>query len=154
MMARAMRVDTREVNDDMANTMYSRAKGGRSGSAAAHRIIARRFFDDVLMRRSEEAVDQLIAPDAIVDLPTGRFAGPEGVKLANAQIERAFPDLRISVRALTVEGDRVVAEWTLCGTQQREVLGVPPSGRRECVDAQSHFRVEDDKIIEHRMDEG
>jgi predicted ester cyclase len=123
-------------------------------SAAANKIIARRSFEDVLARRSEGAVEELIAPNAILDLPTGRFAGPEGVKLANIQIESAFPDLRISVKALTAEGDRVIAEWTLCGTQQREVLGVPPSGRRECVGAQSHFRVEDDKIIEHRMDEG
>jgi predicted ester cyclase len=123
-------------------------------SAAANKIIARRFFEEVLTRRIERAVDELIAPDAILDLPTGRFAGPEGVKLANIQIASAFPDLRISVKALTAEDDRVIAEWTLCGTQQRELLGVPPSGRRECVDAQSQFRVEDDKIVEHRMDEG
>jgi predicted ester cyclase len=133
---------------------YGEWRGGHFVSAAANKTIARRFFDDVLMRRSDEAVDELIAPDAIVDLPTGRFAGPEGVKLANAQLESAFPDLRISVKTLVVEEDCVIAEWTHCGTQQREVLGVPPSGRRECVDTQSQFRVEDDKIIEHRMDEG
>ena len=123
-------------------------------SAAANKRIARRFFDDVLVRRDEEAVNALIAPEALVVLPTGQFAGPDGVKRANAQIGSAFPDLRVKVKTLIAEGDRVTAEWTLFGTQQRELLGVPPSGRRECTDARSLFRLADDMIVEHRMTEG
>ena len=123
-------------------------------SAVANKRIARRFFDDILARRNEVAIDELIAPKALVVLPTGQFAGPNGVKRASAQIGTAFPDLRIEVKGLIATGDQVTAEWTLCGTQQRELLGVPPSGRRECIDALSLFRVEDDKIVEHRMTEG
>jgi predicted ester cyclase len=123
-------------------------------STAANTTIARRFFNDVLARRSERAVDELIAPHAIVYLPTGRFAGPEGVKRANAQMGSAFPDLQIEVKTLTAAGDQIVAEWTLCGTQRRELLGVPPSGRRECIASASRLRVEGDKIVAHWMTEG
>jgi predicted ester cyclase len=125
-----------------------------SMSATANKRIARRFFDDVLAGGSERAVDELIAPDATVFMPTGRFTGPAGVKRASAQIASAFPDRRVEVRALVADGNRVAVEWTLCGTQQRELDGVSPTGRRECTSAMSVFRVADGRIIEHWMTEG
>jgi predicted ester cyclase len=123
-------------------------------SVTTNKRIARRFFDDVLTRRNERAVDELIAPDAVVCTPTGRFTGPEGVKLASVQIASAFPDRRIEIQALVAEGNRVAVEWTLCGTQRRELLGVPPTGRPECISARSVFRIENDKIVDHWMTEG
>ena len=123
-------------------------------SVTVNKTIARRFFDEVLARPSERAVDELIAPGAVVCTPTGRFLGPEGVKLASVQIGSLFPDRRVEVHALVAEGNRVAVEWTLCGTQTRERLGVPPIGRRECISALSLFRVEDGKIVEHWMTEG
>ncbi len=44
--------------------------------------------------------------------------------------------------------------WQLCGTQQRELFGVPPTGRRECSSALSRLRIENYKIVEHQMTEG
>jgi predicted ester cyclase len=123
-------------------------------SVAVNKTIARRFFDEVLSRPSERSVDELIAPGADVSTPTGRFIGPDGVKRATAQIGSIFPDRRVEVQALVAEDNRVAAEWTLCGTQKRERLGVPPIGRRECISALSLFRVEDGKIVEHWMTEG
>jgi predicted ester cyclase len=123
-------------------------------SVTVNKTIARRFFDEVLARPSERAVDELIAPGADICTPTGRFIGPEGAKRASAQIGSTFPDRHVEVHALIAEGNRVAAEWTLCGTQQRERLGVPPTGRRECISALSLFRVEDGKIVEHWMTEG
>lgn len=123
-------------------------------SAAANERIARRFFDEVLARPHETAVDQLIAPGAIVDLPTGRFTGPDGVRSASARMRSVFPDLRVEVKDLMADGDLVAVTWRLCGTQQRELFGVPPTGRRECTAALSHFRIEDKKIVAHHMTEG
>ena len=115
--------------------------------------LVRRFFGEVLARGSERAADEVIAPGAVVWMPTGCFAGPEGVKRASARMASAYPDLRIEVEDLIAEGNRVAARWTLCGTQRRELAGVPPSGRRTCVAALSLFRIEDDKIVEHWMAE-
>jgi hypothetical protein len=78
-----------------ASTPYERKR--LFVSVTANKRIARRFFDDVLTRRKERSVDELIAPDAVVCIPTGRFTGPEGVKLASVQIASAFPDRRIEV---------------------------------------------------------
>jgi predicted ester cyclase len=124
-----------------------------SAVTSTSKSIARRFFEDALTRQNARAIDELIAPGAIVVLPTGQFTGPEGVKRASAQLGSAYPDLQITVKALAAEGDQVAAEWAFCGTQQRELLGVPPSGRRECIAAQSLFRVDGNKIVAHWMAE-
>jgi predicted ester cyclase len=123
-------------------------------STAANAKIARRFFDEVLVRPDETAVDQLIAPGAVIDLPTGRFTGPDGVRSASARLKSVFPDLRVEVKDLMADGDLVAVTWRHCGTQQRELFGVPPTGRQECTAALSHFRIEDKKIVAHHMTEG
>lgn len=125
-----------------------------TATVTVNKRLARRVFDDVLTGGSERAVDELIAADAIVCMPTGRFTGTDGVKRASAQITAAYPDRRIEIRTLVTHGDRVVAEWPLCGTQQRELLGVPPTGRHECISAMSVVRVADGKIVDHWMTEG
>ena len=123
-------------------------------SATANKRIARRFFDDVLAGGCERSVEELIAPDATVCMPTGWFTGPEGVKRASGQMASAIPDRRVEVQAVVAEGNRVAVEWTLCGTQKREFDGVPPTGRRKCISAMSLFRIADGRIIEHWMAEG
>ena len=123
-------------------------------SAAANMSTARRFFDDVLVRQSGPAVDELIAPGAVIELPTGRFTGPDGVRAASARLRSVFPDLGVEVKDLVAAGNQVVVTWRLCGTQQRELFGVPPTGRRECSSARSEFRIQDNKIVEHQMTEG
>jgi predicted ester cyclase len=134
-----------------------------SGTAAAsartaphahrNKTLVRRFFEDILVRGSERAADKLIAPDAIVELPTGRFSGPDGVKRASVQIGSVFPDLRVELSALVAEADWVTARWTLCGTEQRELFGVPPSGEWTCLAGLSVTRFHGNRIVEHRMTE-
>jgi hypothetical protein len=123
-------------------------------AAQAKTNIARRFFADVLVRESGSAVDELIAPGAAIDLPIGRFTGPEGVRAASARLRGTYPDLAVEVEDLSAAGNRIVVTWRYCGTQQRELFGVPPTGRRECMPALSQFRIEERKIVEHSMTEG
>lgn len=138
----------------MSNATETAAAYART-TPHAHRNkrLVRRFFEDVLVRGSERAADELIAPDAIVELPTGRFSGPDGVKRASVQIGSVFPDLRVEVSALVAEADRVTACWTLCGTEQRELFGVPPSGEWTCLAGLSITRFHGNQIVEHRMTE-
>jgi predicted ester cyclase len=130
------------------------AKNHASTRTNRAKALVQRFFDDVLARQSAGAVDAVIAPGAMVCLPTGRFYGPEAVKRAVAQIGTAFTNLRVDVSAIIAEGDQVAAEWTICGTEAGELLGVPPSGRWTCLSGLSFSRIEANRIVEHRMIEG
>ena len=61
----------------------------------------------------------------------------------------SFPDLHFAVHDLLAEGDRVVGSWTMEGTHEGELFGVPPTGQRLSIKSISVERVSDGKIREH-----
>ena len=42
----------------------------------------------------------------------------------------AFPDLRVTVEDMLAEGDKVATRWTIRGTHQGELMGIPPTGKQ------------------------
>jgi steroid delta-isomerase-like uncharacterized protein len=61
----------------------------------------------------------------------------------------AIPDLRVVVEDMIAEGDKVAVRYTLEGTHEGELFGVPPTGQRLSIKSISVERVSDGKIIEH-----
>ena len=61
----------------------------------------------------------------------------------------AMPDLRVVVEDMIAEGDKVAVRYTLEGTHEGELFGVPPTGQRLSIKSISVERVSDGKIIEH-----
>jgi steroid delta-isomerase-like uncharacterized protein len=70
--------------------------------------------------------EDVIWRDVAFGLPLqGRAAMQEAVQ----SYMRAFPDLRITVSAYTIDGPRLVQEWMSTGTHQGEFMGLPATGR-------------------------
>jgi steroid delta-isomerase-like uncharacterized protein len=61
----------------------------------------------------------------------------------------AIPDLKMVVEDMIAEGDKVVLRYTLEGTHEGELFGIPPSGRQLSIKSISVERVSDGKIREH-----
>ena len=61
----------------------------------------------------------------------------------------AIPGLRVVVEDMIAEGDKVAVRYTLEGTHEGELFGVPPMGRRLSIKSISVERVSDGKIREH-----
>ncbi len=59
----------------------------------------------------------------------------------------AFPDLRMEVLDLLVDGDKTVARVTATGTQDGEFMGMPPSGRHVEVQLIDIMRFDDDGLV-------
>jgi steroid delta-isomerase-like uncharacterized protein len=72
------------------------------------------------------AVEDLILRDIALAMP---LHGREAVRAATREYLRAFPDLRVEVTSETVDGPRVVHEWTSDGTHRGELMGLVPTGR-------------------------
>lgn len=119
-------------------------------SAEENKAIVRRFWG-VWEEGNIDLVDELLAPDytnhtpASPDQPTG----PEGVKGVVAMFQSAMPDLRVVVEDMIAEGDKVAVRYTLEGTHEGELFGVPPTGRRLSIKSISVERVSNGKIQEH-----
>ena len=77
-----------------------------------------------------KTIDEVVEPDALIRTPLPiKATGAELLKEVFARLHRAFPDLRVAVKDLIAEGDKVVARDTVTGTQMGEYMGLPPSGK-------------------------
>jgi predicted ester cyclase len=60
----------------------------------------------------------------------------------------AFPDLRYTVENITADGDRVVVQFVLEGTQHGEFLGIAPTGKTVRTLGMTSYRFTDERIAE------
>ena len=115
------------------------------------KAITRRLFDEVFNHGRLDLIDELVAEDAIEHeaLPIATGEMRTDLRMWLTELRRAFPDYHVELQDLIAEGDRVVARERITGTNVGPLLGIPPTGRRICVDGIDIVRVDDGRIVEH-----
>ena len=120
-------------------------------SSETNKTVARRFFEEVFGKGNLNVLDEIIAryhvnsgPGTIPGLPTG----PEGAKQLVTVYRNAFPDLRFTVDEQIADGDKVVTRWTGQGTHERELQGIPATGKSATVTGIAVDRIVNGKIAE------
>ena len=95
-------------------------------------------------------IDELVTPDYVGHDPSQPedMRGPEGVKQFVTTYLTAFPDGRITIDEQLAEGDLVASHWTGRGTQQGDLMGIPPTGKQVTVTGITISRVKDGKVVE------
>ena len=87
-----------------------------------------RWFEEVWNKRRESAIDEMLAPDAIVhglsDDPAVPLRGPAGFKPFYHKFRDAFPDVKITVDQTVIEGDKIVLLCHVRGTHGGGTLGI------------------------------
>jgi predicted ester cyclase len=63
-------------------------------------------------------------------------------------VRRSFPDLRVAIRHLVVEGPRVACPWRATGSQRGIYHVVPPTGAEVTFDGTSFFVVERGRVVD------
>lgn len=118
--------------------------------AAEHKATIRQYAEEVWNQGNLAVIDTYIAPDYLRHDPgvPMEIRGPEGIKQLAMMYRSAFPDIHFTAEDLVAEGDRVVARWTVHGTHQGELMGIPPTGRQVTVTAIEIFRLANGKIAE------
>jgi steroid delta-isomerase-like uncharacterized protein len=96
-------------------------------------------------------VDELVAPDYVNHSPgiPDQPEGPEGIKVLVSMIRGGMLDPRVVIDDMIAEGDRVAVRYTIEGTHEGELFGVPPTGRRLSIESCTVEQVSDGKIREH-----
>jgi steroid delta-isomerase-like uncharacterized protein len=111
----------------------------------------RQFYDEVvnggdLDRVEEFCTEDFVDHEEFPGIPPTR----DGVRQFFGLMREAFPDFRVDIEDLIVEGDRVAVRMTMSGTQQGEFMGVPATGRRFSVDGVDILRMEgSEQAAEH-----
>ncbi len=107
-----------------------------------------------LARRSWEVVDNLdildevYASDLVWHEPDQDVRGLEEAKRFVGMYKTAFPDLHATVEDAIAEGDKVAYRWTFRGTQQGELMGIPPTGNEALVSGTITSRLSGGRIEE------
>jgi len=60
----------------------------------------------------------------------------------------AFPDMKVTTDDIIAEGDKVTIRWTVTGTHQAELMGIPASGNQTTWSGMTIYRFADGKIVE------
>ena len=67
----------------------------------------------------------------------------------SASFVEAFPDLRLTVEDIALEGDTVAARVDFRGTHRGEFQGIPPTGKEVAFSSIEIDRMVDGKVAEH-----
>src|SRR3954467_12759598 len=90
--------------------------------------LIRRWFEEVWNKGREEAIDEMLADDGVVnglaDESGQALRGAAGVKPFFRRFREAFPEIEVTVEDTVSEGDRVAARCTVRGTHRGDSLGL------------------------------
>jgi len=124
-------------------------EGGTAIMSVENEALLRRWFEEVWNKGRTEAVDEMMAVDAIAHgLGDTQVVGPAAFKGFHAKFKGAFPDIKISVDDILSQGDKVAVRFTIRATHQGDHLGVPATGREVSFPAMSLVRCKDGQIAE------
>ncbi|MEO8648516.1 MAG: ester cyclase [Acidobacteriota bacterium] len=115
----------------------------------ANAEFAHRWFEEVWNKKSEAAVDEMLAADGVGHgLPGGPIRGPEAFKEYQRQLIEAYPDLRVEVVDTVVEGDKIAARCRVTGAHQGDSLGIMATNNPVDFGGLVILHVRDGKIAE------
>jgi steroid delta-isomerase-like uncharacterized protein len=87
----------------------------------------------------------LFTTDYIGHEPSMTIQGQEGVRQFVSQYRSAFPDLHFTIEDMIAEGDNVITRWSVTGTHEGNLLGIPPTGKRTTGTGNTFIRFVDGK---------
>ncbi len=100
-----------------------------------------------------DGVDEVFADDFHDAQLAERLNGPvtlEDFKASLRALVDAMGLAQFEVHETVAEGDAVVVRWTVHGTHQGVLWGMPPTGKTFAIEGVNIFRVRDGRIVERR----
>ena len=108
------------------------------------------FYEVILSENKLERISDFISPACL--LRTGDkliHIGVEGMQEHIKATKRTFPDYTMKITRQFCEGDFVISDFLMKGTQEGEFLGIHPSHKKLIFFGVNIDKVVDGKIVEH-----
>ena len=112
------------------------------------RTVARRWFEEVWNERRDDAVDELMAPDAVGHVEGQELRGPADFRKMKSMFLSALPDVRIYIEDILADHDRAAVRWRAVGTHGGDGFGFRATNRPIEVRGTTWMIVRDGKIVE------
>ena len=119
-------------------------------STEENKANVRRVYGEAINQGKMAVVDELVSPDYVEHDPgfPQPVRGPEGLKQYFMVFRTAFPDIHITIEDMIAEGDMVAVRHTARGTNQGDLMGMPPTGKQVTVTGIVIHRIADGKFVE------
>ena len=90
----------------------------------------RRWFDEGCSRGNVDLADTLYSPDYVTHSVGPDFAPTlEGLKMFIRALREGIPDAEFPIHDVVAEGDTVAGRFSMRGTHNGTLLGIPATGR-------------------------
>jgi steroid delta-isomerase-like uncharacterized protein len=116
-------------------------------AATDNKQVARQLLEGLWSQGNLQLIDQLCDPGYSAHVPLVGRVDQAGLKQAVGLFRKAFPDLRLEVKDILAEGDKVAVHWTGTGTSKGELMGYPPNGKTASVHGLSVLEIKDGRIV-------
>lgn len=123
---------------------------GQPGDPETNQELIEHLVEQAWNNGNLGVIDDVVASDYVLHDPTFPMPihGSEGFKEYIFAMNSPFPNARITVEAIIAQGDKVAVRWTYTGTQEREMMGIPATGRTVTLNGITIHRLADGKIVE------
>ena len=112
--------------------------------------IIRRLNDEVWSDGNLGLIEEFIASEYIEHNTASpqEIRGPEGYRENVKMLRTAFPDMETDSEDLIAEGEKVLYYYTIHGTHEGELMGIPPTNEEVEFSGMGIARFEDGVIVE------
>ena len=114
----------------------------------SNEITMRRFVEQVINNGDFPVLDEVIHPNYVYRSPDQVIQGPEALRDLFTAYRTAFPDLHIEIEDLVSADNKTVISFTLSGTHEGDLMGMPATGRQVKVSGMTLSHFENGKIVE------
>jgi steroid delta-isomerase-like uncharacterized protein len=117
--------------------------------AKQENIEAQIVFGTAVNTGDLEKIREVVAADSVDhDAAADQAPGPEGFIHFFTGLRAAFPDLKVDLDHLVTDDDNVAFAYTITGTHQGVLEGIPPTGKKIKVRGMQIGRFENGKLVE------
>ncbi len=133
----------------LASFQCSLKKENVTMSTEKNESVVLRFVEEVQNQHDVSVMDVLFSSDFVDHSGISEMSNLKGAKQFFTMFFTAFPDIKVTIHDLSVDGDKVWARKTFQGTHQGEFMGIPPTNKPVEINVIDIHRVVDGKITEH-----
>ena len=99
-------------------------------------------------RKEPQLLDEILSVDWVnIPSPPGIPPGPAGVKPTFARLITTFPDLKLTIKDILQDGNKVVVRARMTGTQKEAFMDFRSKNRKIDIQVIDIHEVKDGKII-------
>ncbi|MBV9211755.1 MAG: ester cyclase [Acidobacteria bacterium] len=117
-----------------------------------NKALIRRWFEEVWNKGREDAIDEMLADEAVVhglaDESGQPLHGLQDFHAFHQKFRQAFPDIYVTVDDVITEGDKGAVRCSVRGSHTGDSLGFEASHKPVEFTGMSMVRIADGKIVE------